>query len=164
MNSLLPTNGSSPAKRLSVATKKDRADRASGDNSTSDNQLVLIVDDDKKFAETLGETVADQGYDVLVANDGNTGLAYAIARQPDLILLDVRMPRRSGFLVLEYLRTKTDLDCPVIFMCDCHGSRHENYATLLGADLYVRKPVNGGELSEMVNGMLRKQEHVSEVV
>jgi len=125
--------------------------------------VVLVIDDDRKFAESLSGTLVGCGYDVLIAHDGNTGLAFAIARRPDLIIVDVRMPRRSGFLVLEYLGTKTDLICPVIFLCDCHGNRHESYAKLLGANSYVRKPVSGSELVKLVESLLPQREQVAEV-
>ena len=154
-----PTQENLSSKRLSQTTKRDRSSQAENvDGKSSDRQLVLVIDDDKKFAASLGSMLEECGYDVLMAHDGNTGLAIAIARRPDLILLDVRMPKRSGFLVLEYLATQTDLARPTIFLCDCHGNRHEHYAKLLGADLYVRKPVSGDQLANMVESLLPQRE------
>lgn len=125
-------------------------------SETPEKHLVLVIDDDKKFSESVATTLEDVGYDALVAHDGNVGIAAAIAREPDMIILDSRMPKRSGFLVLEYLRTHTSLVCPTIFLCDCVGERHEAYARLLGADLYVPKPVNGNQLVKMVNVLLQQ--------
>jgi DNA-binding response OmpR family regulator len=151
MNSTLPISKAPSANRASLTSRNSRSE---GAGESSDRQFVLIIDDDKKFAASVGGTLERSGYDVSLGHDGNTGLAIAVARQPDLIVLDIRMPKRGGFLVLEYLRTQTDLNCPTIFLCDCHGNRHEKYAELLGASLYVRKPVSGSQLANMVESLL----------
>ena len=68
----------------------------------------------------------------MVARDGNQGLALAERESPDLIILDMMMPKRSGFLVLEKLRRMSDVMVPVIMITGNEGSRHKAYAELAG--------------------------------
>src|SRR6185312_8184946 len=65
---------------------------------------ILLVDDDAEIIESLRYTLEAKGYEILVARDGNQGLAMAEREDPDLVILDMMMPKRSGFLVLEKLR------------------------------------------------------------
>src|SRR5258708_37784540 len=65
---------------------------------------VLLVDDDGEIVEAMRYALETKGYEVLVARDGNQGLAMAEREDPDLLILDMMMPKRSGFLVLEKLR------------------------------------------------------------
>src|SRR5579863_2109245 len=67
------------------------------------NQRVLVVDDDRNFVEATRTMLEEHGYDVVTAHDGNEGLRRAECESPDLIVLDVMMPRRSGFGVLEHI-------------------------------------------------------------
>ncbi len=68
---------------------------------------ILLVDDDVEIVDTVSYALQSSGYEVLVARDGNQGLAMAEKSSPDLVILDMMMPKRSGFLVLEAIhRTK----------------------------------------------------------
>jgi DNA-binding response OmpR family regulator len=106
----------------------------------SPGKKVLIVDDDFEIIETVRFALEGEGYEVVVARDGNQGLALAERENPDLMILDMMMPKRSGFLVLEKIRRLRDEPLPVIMITGNEGSRHKAYAELLGVSDYIRKP------------------------
>lgn len=147
MSKLLPKTNTSNAKRMRYTTEAE--------NGAAVRPLVLIIDGDEDFAESIKCTLKEHGCNVQVTHDGNTGIASAIARRPDLILLNAQLPKRSGFLVLEYIWTQTNVDCPVIFLGNGLGKRHEKYAKILGVSLYVSKPVSSSELADMVYCVLK---------
>jgi len=118
---------------------------------------ILIVDDDRRFARTLEDSFSLVNINTLVAHDGDAGLAIALCRKPDLMLLDTRMPRRSGYLVLEYLATQEDLIIPTVMMSENEGQRHETYGRMLGAIDFLKKPVNSSEVVALVTGLLESK-------
>ena len=87
----------------SRAAENPLAQAANGGNH---RPVVLIVDDDRRFAQSIAESLETRGFDVLVAFDGNAGLAVALTQEPALIILDSRMPGRSGYLVMEFMATE----------------------------------------------------------
>lgn len=101
---------------------------------------ILIVDDDREVTESVRLALEATGYDVLVCHDGNQGLLMAGQEKPDLIILDMMMPKRSGFLVLETLRQTNSYPVRVIMITANEGDRHKAYAESLGVDGYIRKP------------------------
>lgn len=103
-------------------------------------KLVLIVDDDQEIVESMRIALEAVGYRVLVARDGNVGLALAERENPDLMILDMMMPKRSGFLVLETLRQTKIFPSRIIMITANEGNRHKEYAQQLGVDEYIRKP------------------------
>lgn len=106
----------------------------------SASKTILVVDDDHEIADTLRAVLESKGNRVLVARDGNAGLAVAERENPDLIVLDMMMPKKSGFLVLEKLRTRPGGMIPTIMITANEGSRHRAYAEFLGVKDYIRKP------------------------
>jgi DNA-binding response OmpR family regulator len=102
-------------------------------------KTVLLVDDDRDIAASLRAVLEARGYRVLTAHDGNAGLALAETEQPDLVVVDMMMPHKSGFLVLETLKRRTG-GPRVVMITANEGSRHRAYAEMLGADDYLRKP------------------------
>jgi DNA-binding response OmpR family regulator len=115
---------------------------------------VLIVDDDHEIVESVRYALENKGYSVLVARDGNQGLAMAEREDPDLVILDMMMPKRSGFLVLEKLRRTRPVPLKVIMITANEGSRHKAYAEMLGVDDYIRKPFAMDRLMESVDRLL----------
>jgi DNA-binding response OmpR family regulator len=101
---------------------------------------ILIVDDDPEIVESIRYAMISEGYTVSVARDGNQALAYVETQPPDLIVLDLMMPRRSGFLVLERLCQTTEVPIPVIVITANEGNRHREYAKMLGVIDYISKP------------------------
>ena len=103
-------------------------------------KTILLVDDDNEIVETMRAVLENKGYRVLVARDGNAGLTVAERENPDLIILDMMMPKKSGFLVLEKLKTRPGGLIPTIMITGNEGSRHRAYAEMLGVKDYIRKP------------------------
>jgi DNA-binding response OmpR family regulator len=113
------------------------------------------VDDDFEIIEAVRYALEAAGHEVVVARDGNQGLALAERENPDLMILDMMMPKRSGFLVLEKLRRLRDEPLPVIMITGNEGSRHKAYAELLGVSDYIRKPFAMDRLIDAVNNLLQ---------
>jgi DNA-binding response OmpR family regulator len=101
---------------------------------------ILLVDDDAEIIESMRYALEKAGFKVSVARDGNQGLAMAETLTPDLLVLDMMMPKRSGFLVMEQLRREGNNRAKVIMITGNEGNRHQQYAELLGVDEYIRKP------------------------
>ena len=115
---------------------------------------ILLVDDDREIVESMRVALEAGGYKILVARDGNQGLAMVEREDPDLVILDMMMPKRSGFLVLEKLRRTRSVPVRVIMITANEGSRHKAYAEMLGVDDYIRKPFPMGRLIESVDRLL----------
>jgi DNA-binding response OmpR family regulator len=115
---------------------------------------ILLVDDDAEIVESMRTVLESRGYQILVARDGNQGLVVAEGEEPDLVVLDMMMPKRSGFLVLEKLRRSRPHPMRVIMITANEGSRHKAYAEMLGVDDYIRKPFAMDRLLESVDRLL----------
>src|SRR3979409_1300803 len=113
-------------------------DETNEPSEKSPPKRILLVDDDHEIVESMRIALEARGYQILVARDGNQGLAMAEREDPDLMILDMMMPKRSGFLVLEKLRRTKNM--PVIMITANEGSRHKAYAEMLGVEDYLRKP------------------------
>jgi CheY-like chemotaxis protein len=125
-----------------------------GDVPASSSKRVLLVDDDAEILESMRTVLESRGYEILVARDGNQGLAMAESEDPDLVVLDMMMPKRSGFLVLEKLRRSRPVPVRVIMITANEGSRHKAYAEMLGVDDYIRKPFAMDRLLESIDRLL----------
>jgi DNA-binding response OmpR family regulator len=138
----------------------DESNRSSAAESRlkkkTSGRTVLVVDDDPEIIETVQFALENAGYEVVIARDGNQGLALAERENPDLMILDMMMPKRSGFLVLEKLRRVRDEPLPVIMITGNEGSRHKAYAELLGVTDYIQKPFAMSRLISAVDKMLDK--------
>ena len=117
---------------------------------------VLLVDDDYEIIDSLRMLLEAKGYTILIARDGNQGLAMAEREDPDLMILDMMMPKRSGFLVLEKLRRSRPVPMKIIMITANEGSRHKAYAEMLGVDDYIRKPFAMDRLLESVERLIGK--------
>jgi DNA-binding response OmpR family regulator len=115
---------------------------------------VLLVDDDTEIVESMRTVLESRGYEILVARDGNQGLMMAEQEAPDLVVLDMMMPKRSGFLVLEKLRRSHPVPLKVIMITANEGSRHKAYAEMLGVDDYIRKPFAMDRLLSSIDRLL----------
>jgi DNA-binding response OmpR family regulator len=103
-------------------------------------RTILVVDDDHEIVESMRTVLENKGFRVLVARDGNAGLMIAERESPDLLVLDMMMPKKSGFLVLEKLKSRSGGLIPTIMITGNEGSRHRAYAEFLGVRDYIRKP------------------------
>ncbi|HVH46421.1 MAG TPA: response regulator transcription factor [Labilithrix sp.] len=119
-------------------------------------ETVLIVEDDAPLRLAMTTALRAVGYNVLVAKNGDEGLAIALATPPDCVLLDVMMPGRNGYEVLAELRER-DADLPIV-MITAKGEEADKVRGLeLGADEYVVKPIGVAELQARVGAALRRR-------
>ena len=116
---------------------------------------ILIIDDEPEMVRGLSDNLRFEGYRTLAATNGDEGLRLALQEVPDLILLDVMMPRMSGWDVCRQLRQR-GIDVPVI-MLTARGEEVDRVLGLeLGADDYVTKPFSLRELLARVRAVLRR--------
>ena len=126
------------------------------DPHSSRKTRILVVDDDPEVLEAMRIALDAHGYEVTTARDGSHGLALAERDPPDLLILDMMMPKRSGFLVLETLRQFERTPTKVIMVTANEGNRHRDYAQQLGVDEYIRKPFPMDTLLQAVEKVLNQ--------
>ena len=117
---------------------------------------ILLVDDDADVIFSIQTALADMGAEIDTAGDGNTAVEKVTAGPPDLMVLDMMLPKRSGFLVLEKVRQgKKKTDLPRIIMITGNmGTRHRVYAESLGVNAYMTKPFRMDRLLQTVKDLL----------
>ena len=104
------------------------------------DQLILVVDDDPDVLEGIDLALRADGARTLQAADGNQAIALWRSETPTVVVLDMMLPKRSGFLVLEEL-LQADQPPIVVMVTANEGRRHEEYAKRLGVHAYLNKPV-----------------------
>ena len=119
----------------------------------ADTKTILLVDDDQELSEGLRIVLEKQGFRVIQAHDGHQGKQAIYNQHPDLVILDMMMPRMGGYPVLEHFKDKGDAP-PIIMVTANEGSRHKVYAEYLGVVDYIRKPFAMERLLETVNRTL----------
>ena len=119
----------------------------------AEQKVILVVDDDRELVDGLRAVLERQGFKVIQAHDGHQGKQAIYNQQPDLVILDMMMPRMGGYPLLEHFRGKTDAP-PIIMITANEGSRHKAYAEYLGVIDYIRKPFAMERLLETVNKAL----------
>src|SRR6476661_5837394 len=124
-----------------------------GGKNMADQKLILIVDDDYELSDGIRAVLENQGHKVLQARDGQQGQNMIYNNHPDLVILDMMMPRKGGYPVLEHFRDKPNAP-PIIMITANEGSRHKAYAEYLGVVDYIRKPFAMERLMEVVNRTL----------
>jgi DNA-binding response OmpR family regulator len=117
---------------------------------------LLLVEDEPALARGLSDTLRAQGFDVHIAADGQRGLDMAAVVKPDLILLDIMLPKINGFDVCRTLRDQ-GVDVPIV-MLTAKGQEEDVVLGLtLGADDYITKPFRTGELIARAKALLRRR-------
>jgi DNA-binding response OmpR family regulator len=116
----------------------------------ANTKTILVVDDDMELSDGLRAVLEKQGFRVIQARDGQQGKHAVYQHHPDLVILDMMMPRMGGYPVLEHFRGKTDAP-PIIMITANEGSRHKAYAEYLGVVDYIRKPFAMERLLEAVH-------------
>ncbi|WP_275098650.1 response regulator transcription factor [Sedimenticola hydrogenitrophicus] len=120
------------------------------------SQHILIVDDEKNIAISVDYLLRREGYEVSVAHDGEEGLRRIRDDRPDLVLLDIMMPKLNGFQVCEAVRQDPELAGVRIVMLTAKGRDAEKEKGLaLGADAYITKPFATRELVSQVKALLQ---------
>lgn len=121
------------------------------------NQSILLVDDEDDILEFLSYNLKKNGYRVFTANNGEEGIKVALKEKPDLIILDVMMPKMDGIETCEQLRTFDKLNNPIIVFLT---ARSEDYSQIagydVGADDYINKPIKPKILVSKIKSLLRR--------
>lgn len=116
---------------------------------------ILVVDDEPALVEVLEAYLRDEGFAVLRAADGRTAVDIALAERPDLVLLDLNLPRLSGLDAFREIRAQTDV--PIIMLTARSGEVDRVVGLELGADDYVSKPYSPREVVARVKTILRRR-------
>ena len=121
-----------------------------------EGKSILVVDDDPDIVEAIRTVLADQGASVTTAGDGNAAIELATSGNPDVVVLDAMLPKRSGFLVLESLRAKKSKGSKpyIVMITGNQGKRHQAWAESLGVDEYINKPFRMEKLIRSVERLV----------
>ncbi len=122
-----------------------------------EGKSILLVDDDPDMVSALQALLDDTGAEIRTAADGNEALQVAAEFDPDVIVLDAMLPKRSGFLVLEKLKgpAKKRGQRPYVIMITGNaGKRHQTWAQSLGVDGYLNKPFRMERLMESLEQLI----------
>ena len=119
------------------------------------SKKVLIADDEPNIVAALQFLLERNGYEVQIARNGNEALELIEAEMPDLVLLDIMMPQKSGYEVCQRMRERPDWQHIKIVMLSAKGRDAEvNKGLSIGADLYVTKPFSTHELMDKIKGLV----------
>lgn len=125
---------------------------------------ILVVDDEHDLLDLLEYNLKKEGFKVYLADNGEKGINLAQKHQPDLVLLDVMMPKMSGFEVCEALRQDADIKrLPIIFLTAKDDEASEVEGLTIGADDYITKPISTVKLVTRIKALLRRYEETEEV-
>lgn len=117
---------------------------------------ILLVDDDESIRESVRHALQERGYEVIVARDGAEGLMRVERDAPDLMILDMIMPRRSGLTVLERLHGSPLRRPKIIMISAIDDARQRDFALSRGVDRFVLKPFDIDLLADEVDALLRE--------
>ena len=131
------------------------------ENMDKDVKTILIVDDEQPIIDVLVYNLKKEGYRTIEANDGITAVNMALDEKPDLMLLDIMLPKLDGLSVCK--RVKNSLNIPIIMLTAKDGEIDKILGLELGADDYITKPFSVRELVARVKANLRKVDAVSNV-
>lgn len=152
---------SKPSKSVQVASSQPPkaveadSDELDIDVEIDDGILIAYVDDDLELTRLVSGALEEEGWRVVVSNDGESGLEMILVEQPDMVILDVMMPGLTGWEICKYLRSKPDWKGTPILMLTGIGERMNALtAPLYGADAYLDKPFDLDDVVETVRQLL----------
>ena len=120
-------------------------------------KTILIIEDEEEISTLLSMRLKAQGYDVLVADDGLAGLEKAREHKPDLIILDVGLPRLNGFEVCRMLKFDNQYKhIPILMLTARSQAQDKKIGHEVGADIYVPKPFDAQDLLKRIGDVLQK--------
>ncbi|MFA5164896.1 MAG: response regulator [Candidatus Omnitrophota bacterium] len=123
-----------------------------------DKKKILLVDDEEDVLRTVGFRLQASGYEVVTASDGMEGLEKAHSEKPDLVILDLMLPKMDGYKVCAFLKKDTRYkDIPIIMFTAKGGDLDKKLGLEVGADAYVMKPFEPPELVKTVEELLAKK-------
>lgn len=121
----------------------------------SDKKQILVIDDDAMNREVMEAFLSSENYEVLLASNGENGLASATQNIPDAIVLDVRMPDMSGYEVCEQLKNQDSTKAiPVMIVTGFDAKEDFERGKSVGADDFLTRPFDGDDLLTRVRGLV----------
>jgi CheY-like chemotaxis protein len=114
---------------------------------------ILVIDDESRYRDLMRDKLESEGFEVILACDGEEGLERARGTKPDLIICDMKMPKKDGFDVLKALRKDSDLHTPFIMLTAVDDFENIKSAYEYEANFYVTKPVFYKKLFDSTNLM-----------
>ncbi len=121
-------------------------------------QKILVIEDEKNINMTLKMMLTKAGYEVFLATDGLEGLNLAMETAPDLILLDLILPKMNGYLVCEAIREKWDKkEMPILIMSAKTQKEDIDKAYQAGANTYITKPFSKDDILEQIKEYIPKE-------
>ncbi|MDX1638407.1 MAG: response regulator transcription factor [Balneolaceae bacterium] len=131
----------------------------------ADKQTILVVDDEQDLLDLIEYNLKKEGFDVLKAEDGEEGIEVAREHRPNLVLLDIMMPKMDGLEVVEVMREDEDLKrIPIIFLTARGDEKTEVEGLDKGGDDYITKPISTTKLISRIKAVLRRFEETEEPV
>ncbi|MGK7370667.1 MAG: response regulator [Candidatus Halalkalibacterium sp. M3_1C_030] len=125
----------------------------------ADNKTILVVDDEQDLLDLIEYNLKKEGFDVLKAEDGKEGIKMARKHLPDLILLDIMMPKMDGLEAVEVMRDDEELKrIPIIFLTARGDEKTEVEGLNKGGDDYITKPISTTKLLSRIKAVLRRFE------
>lgn len=130
----------------------------------SDKQTILVVDDEQDLLDLIEYNLKQEGFDVLKAEDGVEGIEMAREHSPNLVLLDIMMPKMDGLEVVERMREDSKLKrIPIIFLTARGDEKTEVEGLDKGGDDYITKPISTTKLISRIKAVLRRFEETEEM-
>lgn len=123
---------------------------------------ILVADDDKNIASLIGDSLSDEGFAVMVAENGNEALSLALKHDFDLMLLDIMMPGEDGLTICRKIRDK--VSCPILFVTAKVGTVNTVLGLEIGADDYITKPFVVEELVAKVKAHIRRDKRNTQML
>ena len=121
----------------------------------ADKQRILLVDDEPSIVKMVGKRLEVEGFEVVVAMDGQEGLSRAQTERPDLIVLDLMLPKLNGYEVCTMLKQDARFQrIPIILFTAKAQEKDEKLGMECGANAYVRKPFRAQELLDKIHGLI----------
>lgn len=126
----------------------------------TDKKHILVVEDDASLSEWISDYLTDHGFEVSIANRGDSALELIEADMPDLVLLDIMLPEKDGFQICKEARAY--YANPILIMTACSEETDEVAGLDLGADDYINKPVKPRVLLARINALLRRESQLTQ--
>ncbi len=121
----------------------------------AETHRILLVDDEPNIVKIVNRRLVSEGYSVLIAMDGMTALEKARSEKPDLIILDVMLPKLSGYEVCRQLKQDTRYQkIPIIMLTALAHESDEEFGFEVGTDAYIRKPFRAQQLLEKIKELI----------
>lgn len=120
----------------------------------NDRQRIMVVDDDREMLKLLTRILELEDFDAVIVDDGDSALTLLDKINPDLVILDIKMPGLDGFQILDLIRERSSV--PVIMLTAINEVASLQKALSLGADDYIRKPISTRSLIARIRAKLRR--------